>query len=137
MTSLSADGLLNAAPFAYFNAIANKPPLVIFSPTYQGAERSGSTTLPIATKDIAEAINSRVVKPPRVAESPGALECRLERFIELGSHRLVIGEVVMFHLRDALFVDGTVDVERLRPIARLSKNNYTRCGDIFEMNRPK
>ncbi len=28
VTSLSADGLLNAAPFAYFNAIANKPPLV-------------------------------------------------------------------------------------------------------------
>jgi flavin reductase (DIM6/NTAB) family NADH-FMN oxidoreductase RutF len=65
------------------------------------------------------------------------LECRLERFIELGSHRLVIGEVVMFHLRDALYVDGTVDVERLRPIARLSKNNYTWCGDIFEMIRPK
>ena len=39
--SLSADGLLNAAPIACFNAIANKPPLVIFSPTYQGAERPG------------------------------------------------------------------------------------------------
>ena len=49
----------------------------------------------------------------------------------------VIGEVVMFHLRDALYVDGPVDVERLRPIARLSKNNYTRCGDIFEMIRHK
>ena len=43
----------------------------------------------------------------------------------------------MFHLREALYMDGTVDVERLRPIARLSKNNYTRCGDIFEMIRPK
>ena len=41
VTSLSADGLLNAAPIACFNAIANKPLLVIFSPTYQGAERPG------------------------------------------------------------------------------------------------
>jgi flavin reductase (DIM6/NTAB) family NADH-FMN oxidoreductase RutF len=177
VTSLSADGLLNAAPFAYFNAIANNPPLVMFSPTYQGAEKpdysgekvkkdtlrnieeTGEFVINIATEDIAEAINicagtfgpeinelekaglttlpSRVVKPPRVAESPGALECRLERLVDLGSHNLVIGQVVMFHLRDDLFEDGTVDVERLRPIARLSKNNYTRCGDIFEMLRPK
>ncbi len=97
-----------------------------YGPEINELEEAGLTTLP-----------SRVVKPPRVAESPGALECRLQRFVELGSHNLVIGQVVMFHLREDLFLDGTVDVKRLRPIARLSKNNCTRCGDIFEMLRPK
>ncbi len=176
VTSLSADGLLNAAPFAYFNAVANKPPMVIFSPTYQGAEKegyagekekkgtlrnveaTGEFVVNMVNEEIAEAINicagsydhgtneleraglttlpSRIVKPPRVAESPGSLECRVHRIIDLGSHNMVIGEVVMFHLRDDLFEDGTVNVHRVRPIARLSKNDYTRCRDIFEMLRP-
>ncbi|MFQ5914580.1 MAG: flavin reductase family protein [Nitrospinota bacterium] len=176
ITSLSADGLLNAAPFAYFNAVANKPPMVIFSPTYQGAEKEGYSgekekkdslrnveetgefVVNIVTEDIAEAVNicassyehgvselekagltplpSRIVKPPRVAESPGSLECQVRHIIDLGSHNLIVGQVVMFHLRDDLFEDGTVNVHRLRPIARLSKNYYTRCQDIFEMVRP-
>ena len=177
VTSLSADGLLNAAPFAYSNAIANKPPMVMFSPTYQGAERpgyagekvkkdtlrnveeTGEFVVNIVTEEIAEAINicagtyergtdelekaglttlpSRIVKPPRVAESPGSLECRVHKIVDLGSHNLVIGQVVMFHLRDDLYQDGTVDVHNLHPIARLSKNYYTRCRDIFEMVRPQ
>jgi len=177
VTSLSADGLLNAAPFAYFNAIGNKPPLIMFSPTYQGAEKpgyagekikkdtlrnveaTGEFVVNIVTEDIAEAVNicagsfdygvnelekaglttrpSRLVKPPRVAESPGSLECRLQQIVDVGSHNIVIGEVVMFHIRDDLYDNGTIDVHNLHPVARLSKNYYTRCQDIFEMVRPQ
>lgn len=167
VTSLSPEGKLNAAPFAYFNAVAHKPPLVMVSITYRDGKKKDTLRNVEATRefvvnmvneDIAEAINicagsyeygvnelekaglttlpSRIVKPPRVAESPGALECRVHQIIDLGTHNLILGEVVMFHLRDDLFQDETVNVHRLRPIARLSKNYYTRCRDIFEMIRP-
>ena len=49
-------------------------------------------------------IDSQIVRPPRVAESPVNMECKLERIVELGSesdpHGLVIGEVVLLHLDD-------------------------------------
>lgn len=176
VTTLSRDGVLNGAPFAYFNAIGNDPPMVMFSPTYQGAEKpgfsgekvkkdtlrnleeTGEFVVSIVTEDIGDAINicagtyesnvneldeaglttipSNVVEPPRVAESPGSLECKVDRVIDLGSHNLVIGRVVMFHIRDDLYIDGTINVHDLRPIARLSKNYYTKCQEIFEMARP-
>lgn len=176
VTSLSPDGLLNAAPFAYFNAVANKPPTVMFSPTYRGAEKEGYSgkkekkdtlrnveatgefVVNVVNEEIAEAVNicagsfdhgvnelekaglttlpSRIVKPPRVAESPASLECRVRQIIDLGSHNLILGEVVMFHVRDDLLEDGTVNVHKLHPVARLSRNYYTRCREIFEMVRP-
>ena len=52
---------------------------------------------------------SEIVKPPRVAESPVNMECRLDRVISLGKagheHGLVLGEIVLMHVRDDI-IDG-------------------------------
>jgi flavin reductase (DIM6/NTAB) family NADH-FMN oxidoreductase RutF len=61
----------------------------------------------------------RHVRPPRLAESPISLECRLHSTVQPGSDRLVIGEVVAFHLdRRVLDADGRVEIARLDPLAR-------------------
>jgi flavin reductase (DIM6/NTAB) family NADH-FMN oxidoreductase RutF len=79
-----------------------------------------------------------VVAAPRVGEAPVAMECRLERLIELGRGptMLVIGEIVRFHIRDALLVGGEVDVARLRPLARLGGRLYAGLGPVREIARP-
>ena len=63
---------------------------------------------------------SRVVAPPRVAEAPAALECRLWRLLELPGRDnvLVLGEVVGVHIDEAVIADGLVDVTRYQPVAR-------------------
>src|SRR5207244_9023218 len=64
------------------------------------------------------------VKPPRIAESPVNMECKLIQIVPLGSGRiagnLVIGEVVMMHVDDeVLDAKGAIDPRKLKTIARL------------------
>jgi len=79
------------------------------------------------------------VRSPRVAEAPVSMECVLVESIRIGRspNDLVIGEVVMFHVDDALLDAGTIDVDRLRPVGRLGEFLYCRVRDVFEMKRPK
>jgi flavin reductase (DIM6/NTAB) family NADH-FMN oxidoreductase RutF len=84
----------------------------------------------------------RLVRPPRVADAPAALECRVYRTVALpagadgrDSH-VVIGEVVGIHLDDALIEDGRIDERRLAPLARLGYLNYATLGRILALARP-
>ena len=68
---------------------------------------------------------SALVKPPRVAEAPIHLECVLHQEIELpctlenSINRMIIGRVLGVHIRDEVLVDGLVDLNRIKPLARL------------------
>jgi flavin reductase (DIM6/NTAB) family NADH-FMN oxidoreductase RutF len=76
---------------------------------------------------------SRHVRPPRIAITPVQMECRLDQAVVLGRgiNTLYIGEVIAFHLCDAVY-DGTrVDAARMRPIARLGGPYYAGLGEIF------
>ena len=84
---------------------------------------------------------SKKVRPPRIAEAPIALECRLLQMIELGRvpYHMVIGEVVYFHYHEGVVNERFhVDVGRVNPIGRLAgRGGYTRITDRFEMPRLK
>ncbi|MBS1218753.1 MAG: hypothetical protein H6R21_1886 [Proteobacteria bacterium] len=85
------------------------------------------------------AVPSRKVRPPRIAEAPVALECRLMQIVELGRkpYHVVFGEVVYFHYHDGIVNDRFhVDVGAVNPIGRLAgKGGYCRVTDRFEMPR--
>ena len=89
-----------------------------------------------------EAAASTLVRPPRVAASKAALECRVFQTIELPTGHaertsyVVIGEVVGIHIDESVIVDGVVDEKRVDPLARLGALNYATLGDIFAMPRP-
>jgi len=95
------------------------------------AETAGLTLVP-----------SRLVKPPRVKESPIHLECRVWQILDLPSGRdgepnnLVIGQVVGVHIDDAVLSEGRVDLKKVRPIARLGYMDYAVVDTIFSMQRP-
>ncbi|HXF49465.1 MAG TPA: flavin reductase family protein [Verrucomicrobiae bacterium] len=84
---------------------------------------------------------STLITPPRVAESPISMECRLVEMSKVGespyASYLTLGEVLLFHIQDELWADGEVDVRKLLAIGRMSGPRYTKTRDIFEMPRPR
>jgi flavin reductase (DIM6/NTAB) family NADH-FMN oxidoreductase RutF len=102
-----------------------------------------SRVFPYGVDELLEAgltkIPSDLVAPPRVAEAPVAMECRLDRIVEVGraGTAIIIGEVLLWHVRDDLLVGGRLDAGRLDAIGRLSGASYARTRDRFEMPRPK
>jgi len=81
------------------------------------------------------------VKPPRLVESPVAMECEVRQIIPVGdgpiAANLVIGEVLMIHVDDAVLdANGKVDPRKLRTVARLGGDYWCHTSDLFEQKRP-
>jgi flavin reductase (DIM6/NTAB) family NADH-FMN oxidoreductase RutF len=76
---------------------------------------------------------SHHIQTPRIAQAPAALECRLHQCLELGREpsRLIIGEVLRFHVRDGLAVNNKIATAELDPLSRLGGPNYAALGQIF------
>ncbi|MDG2450210.1 MAG: flavin reductase family protein [Saprospiraceae bacterium] len=88
-------------------------------------------------------IKSDLIRPPRVGESPVALECTVEKIIELGDDtgagNLVIAKVVKIHVQEKyLNESGQLDTKALDLVARMGGNWYSRVtGDsLFEIPKP-
>jgi flavin reductase (DIM6/NTAB) family NADH-FMN oxidoreductase RutF len=81
------------------------------------------------------------VKPPRVAASPIAFECRFLTSLSFGPNQAIIaGEVIAAHVPDEFVLDaarGLVDTPKLNLIAGMHGAKwYARLSDRFEMERP-
>lgn len=123
------------------------------------AERTGEFTVNIVSEEVAEAMSitsgsfeahhdefkiagleavaGTKVSAPLVAESPANLECVVSEILDIGGRtRVVIGEVVVLHVREDV-LDGTrIDLDALRAVGRLAGNSYVRIVDRFELTRP-
>jgi len=76
---------------------------------------------------------SVLVQPPRVADSPVQMECRLDQKVVLGRgiNTLYIGEVVGFHLSNEVYDGHRVDSRRIDPISRLGGPFYGTLGEVI------
>ena len=85
------------------------------------------------------AVASTKVKPPRIGESPVAMECETFQMIEIGPHTLVLGKVLAMHIADEAVIDAAknyVETEKLNLVGRMhGRAWYTRTTDRFEMPR--
>ncbi|SFL32802.1 NADH-FMN oxidoreductase RutF, flavin reductase (DIM6/NTAB) family [Bradyrhizobium sp. NFR13] len=72
---------------------------------------------------------------PRLTAAPIAMECRFRQCLEFGDtrSRLIVGEVVAFHIKDDLLANGKIETESLDPIARIAGPRYARLGEIFTL----
>ncbi len=170
ISSLAADGAVNLAPYSFFNALSNRPNIVMFASnvykdSVRNVDETGEFVCNMATYALREPMNAtsapvgpdvnefeiagltpapcRAVKPPRVAESPAALECRHLQTIELNDLNgqsvgswVVLGQVVGIHIDDEVIVDGAVDVTRYKPLARLGYTDYVAVDTVFSIARP-
>jgi flavin reductase (DIM6/NTAB) family NADH-FMN oxidoreductase RutF len=172
ISTVSLSGLVNLAPYSFFNGVGEKPGYVVFGSAgrkdnLRNIEETGEFTCSLATYDLRDQMNttsapvpygenefalagltmaaSRYVKPPRVKESPAALECRHFQTIALPgagryqqSYHLVIGQVVGIYIDDRYITNGIVDTGAMLPIARLGYMDYAvvRPESIFSIERP-
>jgi flavin reductase (DIM6/NTAB) family NADH-FMN oxidoreductase RutF len=84
---------------------------------------------------------SEAVRPPRVAESPAQMECKLLQVVYIGRRPgagvIVVGEVVRFHVREDLVEDFRIDPSGLDAVGRMAGNTWVRTRDRIELIRPK
>ena len=75
------------------------------------------------------------IKVPRLAAAPIAMECRFRQCLEFGEtrSRLIVGEVLVFHIRDGLLQNGKIETEALDPIARIAGPRYAKLGEIVTL----
>ena len=169
------DGVVNLAPYSYFNGVGSEPPTVMFSSegthtegnfkdSATNVQETGEFVCNLAIWELREAVNatsahvartvdefelagltptpSRLVKPPRVKESPVHLECTHLKTVELPSNDperpnlIVFGRVVGIHIDDSIITDGMIDMNVFKPIARLGYMDYTMVNNVFTMRRP-
>lgn len=88
-------------------------------------------------------IASEIVRPPRVAEAPVQMECKVREIKpladEAGAGNLIICEVVRMHIKtEILNAEGTIDPHKIDLVARMGGNYYARAsGDaVFEVEKP-
>lgn len=112
ISTVSRLGVVNLAPYSFFNLVSGTPPFVMFASkprkdSQRNAEETGEFVANMATYDMREVVNTssaefgpevseperiglemapcREVKPPRVARSPVVLECKYFKTVELVS----------------------------------------------------
>ena len=88
-------------------------------------------------------IESELIKPYRVMESPVQLECKVKEVVELGSEggagNLIICEIILMHINDAIIgEDGRIDQNKIDLVGRCGGNWYTRASgsSLFEIAKP-
>jgi flavin reductase (DIM6/NTAB) family NADH-FMN oxidoreductase RutF len=164
-------GLVNAAPYSFFNAFSDNPVVIGFGAgpkapgslkdTAANIRATGEFVVNLVPESAIQGMNvtaidfehgvdeiaeagltkapSAKIKPPRIAESPVALECVTFQLIPAGRHTIVLGRVVAVHIQDDCVLDPVkcyVDTPKLGLVGRMhGRGWYTRTTDRFEVPR--
>ncbi|MDE0941303.1 MAG: flavin reductase family protein [Alphaproteobacteria bacterium] len=178
ISTISTAGVINLAPFSFFNALSGEPPCVMYCPngfkpgsteakdSLTNVQETGEFVYNMCTVDLLDAMNKssahvpssvdemaeagleaaacEQVKPPRVKNSPIALECKLLQIVDLPApknsspNNMVVGQVVGIHIADDVIVDGKIDAGLVQPLARLGYLDYAKitADNIFTVPRP-
>lgn len=173
VSTISADGRTNLAPFSFFQGVTANPPTLMFVPvnkrdgsrkdTLRNIEAVPEFVVNLVSFALAEKMNasaallphgesefdafgiapapSQRVRPPRVAETPVAFECTLDRIVSLGEGPLaanvVFGRIQLAHIDDTVLgADGRPDAGKLDLIGRLGGESFARTTDRFDLARP-
>jgi flavin reductase (DIM6/NTAB) family NADH-FMN oxidoreductase RutF len=162
VSTISPEGVDNLAPHSFFTVACVDPPVVQFTSvgrkdSLHNVEATREFVVNLAPEPLFEQINatatdfphgvsefdavglvrepSTQVAPPRVADSPVALECRLHGTLSFGDSTLVFGRVVHAAVRSDVLDGSHPRIERLRPLARLGRNEWTTLGEVREISR--
>ena len=170
ISSMNKAGLVNLAPYSYFNGVLSHPRIVSFCSESEKdaaafAIESGEFAWSMATWNLRDKMNAtseglprgqsefahaglatapcRLIKAPRVADSPAAMECRVTQVVrvldvdgrETGGV-VVYGQVIGMHIDERFMKNGRFDLGAVRPIARCGYDEYAVVDGVFAMARP-
>ena len=149
ISSISAAGAVNLAPFSFFNAVCGEPPMVLFCPTnrspakdtLRNVQETGEFVANIVGQDMAQQMNltagdyppdvnefdvagltpvpSRMIAPPYVQESPVSMECKLRQVIQV-SDKPNGGSIVIGEVVLFHISDSVLDKNLLVDCAKLN-----------------
>jgi flavin reductase (DIM6/NTAB) family NADH-FMN oxidoreductase RutF len=164
MSTVSARGVRNLAPYSYFNLMGSDPFYVAFGSTGVKDTVTNLREVPefvanIVTMHVLEQMNftsgnfprdedeyqwagltpvtSAKVRPPRVGEAKAHLECEVVQIVSDRNTHIVLGRVVHAHVEQSVWKDGRVDPRLLDPVCRLAGSGYASLGDLFSVDRPE
>lgn len=162
VSSISEDGVANLAPHSFFTVASEEPPIVQFTSvgtkdTLSNVTSTGEFVICLANLSLVEQVNStgtdypsevdefeavglaveasETVRPPRVADSPVAIECRTETTVSFGASSVVFGRVTCIAIEEAVLEDGHPEISLLAPLARLGRNQWSTIGEVMEIDR--
>lgn len=170
VSTVDAQGRPNLAPYSFFNAVSGVPEMIMFSSeglkdSVRNARETGEFVYNLVSASLMQAMNatsaaldpgenefefaklgaspSRIVKPPRVTDTPAALECKVtavnelvDMHGELTGRYMVIGQVVGVHLADDCVVDGRFDMIKAQTMARCGYQDYAQVTELTQLLRP-
>jgi flavin reductase (DIM6/NTAB) family NADH-FMN oxidoreductase RutF len=164
ISTVSAAGVRNVAPYSYFNLMGSDPPYCAFGSTGVKDSLKNLREVPqfvanIVSMDVLERMNftscdfpreedefawagltpapSTMVRPPRVAEAKAHLECEVAQIITDRNTNIVLGRIVHVHVVKSVWKNGRVDPRLLDPVCRLSGSGYASLGDLVNVERPQ
>lgn len=162
VSTTSNEGVDNLAPHSFFTFASEVPPILQFTSighndSLRNATETGEFVINVADLANLDQINasgtsyppgedefaalgidrevSTVVKPPRVANSPVAIECVTETTVEFGESVVVFGRVVHLAISERVLDGDHPDIHRLAPMARLGRNEWSEIGRLHRINR--
>jgi flavin reductase (DIM6/NTAB) family NADH-FMN oxidoreductase RutF len=163
ISTISAAGVRNLAPYSYFNLMGSDPPYLVFGSSGVKDSLANLRDVPqfvanIVTMDLLEEMNftatdfphaedefgwanltpvpSLRVKPPRVGEAKAHFECEVAQVVSDRNTHIVLARIVHAHVSPAVWKNGRVDPELLDPVCRLAGSGYASLGDIVNVRRP-
>lgn len=164
VSTLSADGVPNLAPYSFFTIACTDPAILSVTSigrkdTLRNIEASGEFVVNIGTESLMEVMNatsapfppeidefaaigltpaaSDVVSAPRVAEAPIAFECVRHDVIDLGTSAMLLGRVVSVTVEDEVLAeDGLPDFGSLLPPSRLGRHHWGYAPRTRDLPRP-
>ncbi|PPK93757.1 flavin reductase (DIM6/NTAB) family NADH-FMN oxidoreductase RutF [Kineococcus xinjiangensis] len=162
VSTRSADGVDNVAPHSFFTVSSVDPPVVQFTSvgekdSLRNARATGEFVVCLSDEENVERVNatatdypadvsefdavgltreaSTVVRPPRVAESPVAIECRVLDLRSFGDSTVVFGQVVWVAVDEDVLREGRPAIDLLRPVARLGADEWSAIGPVSTRRR--
>jgi flavin reductase (DIM6/NTAB) family NADH-FMN oxidoreductase RutF len=172
ISTCNAKGQANLAPYSFSGGFSENPKVIAFSSdgykdSVRNIEETGEFTWNLTSKNLAQAMNrssapvaaevnefelagltqvpGRLVKSPRVGESPASFECKLLQILRLKDlegkpihNWIAIGQVVGVHIREEFLEQGCFNIKAAQPILRAGyQGDYFELGNKFEMVRPE
>lgn len=162
VSTLSSQGVANLAPHSFFTVASQLPPIVQFTSighndTLRNAVDTGEFVISLANRPLFGQVNasgtdyppeidefeavgiepepSDLVSPPRVAGSPAAIECVTGSTVEFENSVVVFGRVVAIAVDEEVLDGGHPDVNRLQPLARLGRDEWSEIGPLLHAAR--
>jgi flavin reductase (DIM6/NTAB) family NADH-FMN oxidoreductase RutF len=164
ISTVSASGVRNLAPYSHFNLMGSNPFYIAFASTGVKDSVTNLREVPefvanIVSMGLLERMNftacdfpreeeefgwagltplpAATVRPPRVGEAKAHLECQVAQIVTDGGTNIVLGRILHAHVDPSVWKDGRVDPKLLDPACRLSGSSYAALGELVNVQRPE